>query len=254
MDIDKIEKFYSTPNGKVFGEIISKNLSNIQNGWFNENHQKKDNYLAIGFPFKIKNIKLLFPVFTSNQTILRTNLNNRKKNISFIHSSKWPVASDFVDRMLIIHELEFISEKEKFFLEVNRSLASSGQIVIFVSNKNGFWSRDKNTPLGNGTSFSKRQLKKLLLKTGFKVKKINYCLYYPPFFKFLSKETKLLIEKKGNVFWKWLGGVLIVEATKMMYAKPNISINLAKEQRKKFNISKPVRIFPKVKNKLILRS
>ena len=243
MNFDELQTFYKTEDGVLFSRLLSEKLLKIQSGWFKIDSQKKANFLAIGYPFNIRKIKIFSLVLTTCKKVIEKKFNSKKQNISFTSASLWPISNDYVDNMLIIHALEFTSDNKQFLSEAYRTLASSGQLILCIPNRRGFWSKNKLTPLAFGTSYSEGQIKKLLLNEGFKIKKIDYCIFIPPILKFIHPNLKIKIDYFGNYFWKWLGGILIVEATKMVYVMPNQNINKTKNKYKNLLINKPARVF-----------
>ena len=107
--------------------------------------------------------------------------------------------------------------------EVLRVLKDSGKLVILVPNRTGFWARSGSTPFGYGKPYSISQLTALLRKNQFQIESITPSLYGFPAKKGYWLKSLLLWEKVGkklNSFF--LGGLLVVEARKDVYAVKNV--------------------------------
>ena len=92
-----------------------------------------------------------------------------------------------------------------------------------MPNRTGFWARSDSTPFGYGKPYSISQLTALLRKNQFQIDSITPSLYGFPakrgyWLKSLSLWEK--VGKKLNSFF--LGGLLVVEARKDIYAVKNV--------------------------------
>ena len=104
-----------------------------------------------------------------------------------------------------------------------RVLKDSGKLIILVPNRTGFWARSDSTPFGYGKPYSISQLAALLQKNQFQIDNITPSLYGFPAKKGYWLKSLLLWEKVGkklNSFF--LGGLLVVEAKKNVFAVKNV--------------------------------
>jgi len=129
-----------------------------------------------------------------------------------------PLPDVHVDRLLLAHALEFDPQPGYFLDECWRVLDGAGKLLVAVPNRRGFWARREHTPFGHGRPYSGRQLCQLLENHGFEPEKICQAVFLPPLRNRALMRFALGVERVGQRWWPALGGVLLVEAKKMLYA------------------------------------
>lgn len=129
-----------------------------------------------------------------------------------------PLADASVDRCLIVHSLEMSEAAGAMLREVWRVLAPEGKIILIVPNRKGMWARIETTPFGYGRPYSRSQLKQLLRDNMFTPNNITKTLYMPPMTASFLLNTINAWEKVGERFWPVFSGLLMVEASKEIYA------------------------------------
>ena len=135
-----------------------------------------------------------------------------------VDATELPLADESADRILLVHMLEW-SEKSRVLLrELWRVLAPNGRLLVIVPNRRGLWARVDTTPFGHGSPFSRSQLAKLLKEAMFSPEDWQYALYMPPFNWRILLRWPLFWERLGLVLWPAFSGVIMVEATKQVYA------------------------------------
>ncbi|MEG6507874.1 methyltransferase domain-containing protein [Methyloligella sp. 2.7D] len=128
-----------------------------------------------------------------------------------------PLLDGTADRILIAHLLESADDPEAVLREAWRVLAPHGRLLVIAPYRTGLWARVENTPFGFGRPFSRTQLAKLLKDAGFTPEGWQHALYMPPFnWRFLLRWC-LFWERLGLVLWPAFSGVIMVEATKLVY-------------------------------------
>ncbi len=148
----------------------------------------------------------------------------KSKNLTaLVDEVSWPVNTSAADLILISHGLEVSDNQDQLLQEALRVLKDSGKLVIVVPNRTGLWARSDSTPFGHGKPYSISQLTALLRKNQFQIDSITPSLFGFPakrgyWLKSLSLWEKL--GKKLNSFF--LGGLLVVEARKDIYAVKNV--------------------------------
>jgi SAM-dependent methyltransferase len=131
-----------------------------------------------------------------------------------------PLGDQAVDRVLLIHSLENTQHIGGLLQEAWRVLAAGGRMIVVVPNRSGGWARAANAPFSSGFSFSVPQLKRLMTHNRFQVERTARALFAPPFAaRFFASSTDW-IEKQGERFLPALAGVLIMEVSKQIYARP----------------------------------
>lgn len=129
-----------------------------------------------------------------------------------------PLANKSVDLALLVHALEFSTNPEAMIQEVWRVLADGGKLIIVVPNRLGIWARTEKTPFGHGHPYSLSQLNRFLSENTFTPLRAEHALYTPPSKSRVLLSTASAWEKMGHKWFRNLSGVLIVEATKQVYA------------------------------------
>jgi SAM-dependent methyltransferase len=141
------------------------------------------------------------------------------ENVSVLsEETQWPVPTGFVDRLVVMHGLETSDNPSAVLEEAHRVLGPGGRVVFVVPNRAGLWARRDGTPFGFGRPYSGGQLEAQLKEHGFTPEQSMTALFAPP------SESRFWLRTSN--FWEgfgrrlpWLaGGVLIVEASKQVYA------------------------------------
>ncbi len=131
----------------------------------------------------------------------------------------WPVATGFADKLVVMHGVESSDSAGHLLDECWRVLGPGGRAVFIVPARTGLWARREGTPFGHGHSYSLSQLEAQLRNHAFTPERHVSALYAPPSHKRFWLRTAPYWEKAGRRFMPWLsGGVLMVEASKQVYA------------------------------------
>lgn len=140
-------------------------------------------------------------------------------NVSVLcEETLWPVPTGSADRLVLLHGLETSDNPTAVLEEAHRVLAPGGRALFVVPNRAGLWARRDVTPFGFGRPYSGGQLEAQLRAHGFMPERSMTSLFAPP------SESRFWL--KSSNFWEsfgralpWLaGGVLMVEASKQVYA------------------------------------
>lgn len=129
-----------------------------------------------------------------------------------------PFETESVDRLLVVHGLEFAELPEPLFHEFWRVLKSGGRMLIIVPSRLGLWARMDWTPFGHGTPYTTGQIADYLRKSMFTVERRERALFMPPFRSFLVLHSAYTFESFGKFIFPGLAGVHLVEAGKQIYA------------------------------------
>ena len=220
LDVIELQEFYSGSElGRTTKELINRVLG--------AKIETDAGSLTIGFGFACpflenkftegenKDFLLLMP---SEQGVV--SWPEKSKSVSaLVDEVSWPVNTSSADLILISHGLEMSDNQDLLLQEVRRVLKDSGKLVILVPNRTGFWARSDSTPFGYGKPYSISQLTSLLRKNQFQIDSITTNLYGFPAKGGYWLKSLFLWEKLGrklNSFF--LGGLLVVEARKDIYA------------------------------------
>lgn len=143
----------------------------------------------------------------------------KSKNVVFLsHESKIPLAENSVNRILLVHSVEHTETLSGLMQEVWRVLTPGGRVLAIVPNRLGVWSRSPRSPFGYGRPFSMAQLRDLLSEHQFTLTRSGSALFmWPTHSRWLWRMAPRL-EKIGRILCPFLGGVLLLEAEKQLYA------------------------------------
>ena len=129
-----------------------------------------------------------------------------------------PFADLSIDRLLIIHAAEYSEQLRSMMREAWRILSGNGRMLIIAPNRRGIWARIESTPIGFGHPYSSSQLKRMLRDCLFSPVQTEHALYMPPTKRRFILHSASAVEHIGDRFFHAISGVVMVEATKQVYA------------------------------------
>ena len=147
-----------------------------------------------------------------------------------------PFPDNSIDRVLLLHAMEGTEDSGTLLREVWRVLKSGGRMITVVPNRRGIWARSDATPFGAGQPFSPSQVKMILRENNFMPEGVSRALYLPPWQGPLWQKLGGFTERWGAAIAPTLGGVLLVEASKQLYAP----INTARIRQKGLRLALPI--------------
>ena len=216
LDQMNIQEFYNSQLGLTVNECITKEISTK---WTDLNGTR---ILGVGFssPYTSfynrnqNNIVSLLPPTPSTKCSAGNTTN--QKLISLFHEIPLPDLS--IDRIIIVHALEFSESANLMIRELWRILTDNGKIIFIVPNRLGIWCRFDSNPFGFGRPYSPNQLVRLLEDNLFTTIKRTTALYMPP----------IKVRGMNSLYQGWeifgrntfpnLGGIISVEAEKQIYS------------------------------------
>lgn len=137
--------------------------------------------------------------------------------VALSESGELPLETNSVDRILLIHELEYSEFLQAALQEIWRVLKSNGKLLVIVPNRSGFWARADWSPFGRGTPYSASQIEFFLRDNLFVHERTEGALFMPPLKFNMVLKSALFFEQLGQKV-PFMPGVHIVEASKQMYA------------------------------------
>lgn len=129
-----------------------------------------------------------------------------------------PLADLSMDRVLLVHALECTEQIRPLLREVWRVLSGSGRLIVVVPNRSGVWSRFERTPFGHGQPYSPFQISRLLRENLFTPLQSYSALYFPPVHSRMILAAAPAWEKVGEKLFSTFSGIVMVEASKQLYA------------------------------------
>ena len=134
------------------------------------------------------------------------------------HSTSLPIESNSIDRVLMVHDLEFAEYPQEKLQEVWRVLKSNGRWLLIVPNRAGFWARTDWSPFGHGAPYSLGQLHAFLRENLFVQERSQEALFMPPIKAGFILKSAGAFERLGQIL-PIGAGVHMVEASKQLYAR-----------------------------------
>jgi len=214
-DIVDLRQFYTSPLGRFAGHSISMALASIWTPLANER------LVGLGYalPYLDRfraDTERTFSFMPARQGAVNWPAGEPSAS-ALVFEEELPLPDAAVDRILMVHGLEFAENPAEMLKEAWRVLAPNGRLVIVAPNRRGVWARFEHTPFGSGRPYSRGQLTGLLRETNFTPGAFAEALFFPP-----SKGKGIFrmhaaCERFGRTLWPLFSGVLIVEAQKRLY-------------------------------------
>lgn len=144
----------------------------------------------------------------------------RPSRLALIDETALPVQPSSIDTMLCVHALEIAPSQPALLEECWRVLKSQARLVLVVPHRGSMWAGREITPFGYGQPYTVNQIKSMLKRHGFEVGKVHQSLAAPPSHSLFYPRFAPIVERLPNP----LGGVLIVDARKMIYSVRGIPV------------------------------
>ncbi|MBS0384921.1 MAG: methyltransferase domain-containing protein [Proteobacteria bacterium] len=132
--------------------------------------------------------------------------------------ARLPFMDAVFDRVLMVHALEESDAAHAMLREAWRVMAPEGRLVVIAANRWSWWAQADATPFGRGRPYSRAQLADLLADAMFQPVASARALYAPPMPWTPFVRTADAFERVGEVMWPALGGLVLMEAVKRLYA------------------------------------
>lgn len=215
VDIIDLRQFYQSPLGRVAEHSITMALASL---WA---RMPEERLVGLGYtiPYLDRfrgDTERTFSFMPAGQGAVNWPL-GEASSTALVFDEELPLPDSAVDRVLMVHSLEFAENPRETLKEIWRVLAPGGRLVIVVPNRRGVWAQMEHTPFGSGRPYSRGQLTALLRETNFTPAATAEALFFPP-----SRVRALLklrggFERLGRTFWPVFSGVIVVEAQKRLY-------------------------------------
>ena len=217
-DVVDLRDFYATRLGQVARRMIRRRIRMV---WRDVSGMR---VLGLGYatpylrPFvaEAERVAALMP---ASQGVLPWPAEG-PNHVALFDEGELPLADFSIDRVLLVHGLEFSEQVRPLMKEIWRVLAGGGRLLVVVPNRRGIWARIDGTPFGQGHPYTPGQLSRLLRDEGFTPERNTAALYLPPTGSRMMLRSAPAWEKLGERWFTTFAGVSMVEATKQIYAKP----------------------------------
>ena len=211
--------YYQTAIGRMVRHLIGRKLKPVMTSAYPEHHHDLD-IAALGYarPY-LKYFSDHYPHLINHQTIAgeitpwppAPRLPRRQARVD---EHQLPLLDASLDLLLVMHCFETAAVPKDMADELWRVLKGQGKLVLVVPHRSSMWASRDDTPFGRGQPYSSNQIKHLLQDHGFDAIKIHQALAAPPSQSRFYPRYAPFVERLPNP----MGGVLIVEAAKMIYA------------------------------------
>lgn len=211
-----LRSFYKTLGGRIVRRLIRERLTSI---WENNRGLR---VLGAGYaapylkPLAEESERTLCVMFTGQGVHHWPDDGDNLTCLS--DEADLPFETNSIDRIILIHSLEFTGFLKPAFEELWRVLKSNGRIMVIVPNRIGLWARADWTPFGRGTPYSSGQVEDFLRENLFIPERTEHALFIPPFKSQTLLRSAGLWEKLGKALCPAMGGLIFVEASKQIYA------------------------------------
>jgi SAM-dependent methyltransferase len=212
MNIVDMFEFYSSPLGKATARIISRVLK------LKPASSSSDIVLGLGYALPWLPGEHAIAFMLAKQGVLQWPQAGAQTRSALVHDDSLPLADHAVDRVVVVHGLEFADDPQAMLEEIWRVLAPQGTLHLIVANRRGLWAVTDATPFGHGQPFSRPQILKLLRETQFSVNRVTPLLHMPPLKHLARWRLPELFERVGLALPFRLSGAFLVEAQKQVHA------------------------------------
>ena len=129
-----------------------------------------------------------------------------------------PFAVNTLHRVVMLHAFEHVAQPLELLKIYWQLLAPGGRLQLMVPNRRGLWAAFGSTPFARGIPYSAAQVKALLNEAGFTLRDATTTLFAPPSAHPFWLRCWGVLEMLGRLLVPSLGGVLVIEAEKQIYA------------------------------------
>jgi len=152
--------------------------------------------------------------------------------VALTEETELPLPDLSIDRLLLVHAVENSENLRAMMREAWRVLAEGGRLLVVVPNRRGIWARfEQRSPFGHGHPYSQSQLRRLLRNCLFTPMSTAHALFMPPSHWRILLHSAPAVEKAGNRLFQAVSGVLMVEASKQIYAATPVAARTLRRRR-----------------------
>lgn len=215
-DVIELRDFYAGRTGEVTRQLIRRA---VRATWPDLRGQR---VLGVGYatPFLRQfsdEAERVLGFMPAQQGVLRWP-HDDANSTALVDETAWPLADYSMDRVLFVHCLENAEAFRELLREAWRVLMGDGRLLVVVPNRRGMWAHSERTPFGHGHPYSANQLNKLLRDQMFLPMQTMHAVYVPPTGSRTLLGSAPAIERLGRRYLGGLGGVVMIEASKQIYA------------------------------------
>jgi SAM-dependent methyltransferase len=216
MDVADLRDFYQSPLGRSAGGLIINAMQPLM--------KVTTGQTVLGIGYATPYLKSLVPKDATSIAFMLARQGvtawprSGAVQSALVDEYDLPLLESVADHVIVAHGLEFAETPVDMLQEIWRVLAPQGRLTVVVPNRRGLWSASERSPFGYGTPFSRSQLSKLLKEAQFQVLNWRHALFAPPLSGRSALSVARYLERPGSMAIPRYSGVVIVEATKQVYA------------------------------------
>lgn len=235
-----LEAFYATRLGAMAAARIGQRLRDL---W---GPCQGLSVLGIGFPQPLLPLwqdtaRCAIGIVTEDQNVTTGPFKGpRGGKIAPALDHRLPFGDGVFDRIVLLHAIEDAENPRATLREAWRILAPEGRIVVATANRKSFWSLAESKAFGHGRPWTRKQLMALLNDGLFQVTASTTAVHMPPINWPMITAASESWERVGELVTPGLGGVVLVEAVKHIYANPRGSAPAAVTQAAPVSTKRPV--------------
>ena len=212
-----LKQFYSRRAGRLVRRLVS---SHIHEFWPDVTGQR-----VLGYGYAVPYLRGSWPG-TAERVVAAMPARNgvhfwpegEKGRVCLTAEAELPFETESIDRLLVVHGLEYAESPDRLFQEFWRVLKGNGRLMMVVPSRLGMWARVDRTPFGHGTPYTLGQINNYLQHNLFVLERKERALFMPPFRSFFVLRTAYTFESFGRFIFPGLAGLHLVEASKQIYA------------------------------------
>lgn len=216
MDIVALREFYASTLGKKVAYVLLRAIRRVWPGC------ASDTLATLGFSLPFleslsKDTAQIIPMMPGYQGTMAWPPAGGNR-MMLVAERSLPLASESLNRILVIHTLENSRASGKLLEEIWRVLVPGGRALLLVPNRRGLWAQAASTPFGCGQPYSLQQLGKRVGAKRFTLASYHTCLFTPPVNRRWLLRLTPLMEWLGDWILPESGGVIVMEIEKQIYA------------------------------------
>src|SRR5258707_4957695 len=219
-DVVDLRDFYRTGLGQVARRMIRDAVRRV---WPDLRAMR---LLGIGYPTRC--LTAISPETERTLALMPASLGvlgwspEGRNLVTLADEGELPFADYSIDRVLLVHALETTEQVGPMLKEIWRVLAGGGRLLIVAPNRRGIWARLDRTPFGSGRPYTMSQLSQLLPDEQFTPVGSHAALFVPPSARRVILRSASAWDRIGHRWFPTVAGVILVEASKQIYAKPTM--------------------------------
>lgn len=216
-DCDDLRGFHLSPLGRMVQSLLGKQITRL---WDDE----CKNLTVAGYGYALPFLEPAAPAAAQSFNAIPRALGLARwqrphGNATYIIPERGSaLPHNCLDRIIMIHALEYCHRPEEVIAELWDVLKSNGRMILIVPSRMGLWARSERTPFGSGYPYSYGAVTRMLKDNAFIIERYETALFFPPIRKPLFLKAAPSCEMVGSMLAPALGGVHIIEVSKKLYA------------------------------------